>query len=386
MWLGAFALFVTSLGYGIVVPLLPALVGLTDAQDAHALSLVFASFSATKIAAQLPGGVLADRVGARRVLAASLVIFTASMAGLMVHGGVAWFALMRALEGASAGLCQPAVFALALEDAEEETTGRSLGATAGLGMSGLLVGPVLGAWLAPRGVRVPVGVAVAASAVAALVALARMRTPHRRASSAAPARFRDDMANIAALARDLAFLGMAAPIAFNKLTYSALQAIIPLHGATELAMPTREVMIVFGLIGVTFGVAQPIGGALSDRIEPRKIVVALIPGVLFSLALLTRATTFRAFAIGCVVYSITASTIFAATMKLASREYGAEKGQGSTFGAIATLTDLMTVVGPLVFLNVYARLGRFTFAAMALACVPFAAVFWRWGPRPRARA
>jgi hypothetical protein len=68
-------------------------------------------------------------------------------------------------------------------------------------------------------------------------------------------------------------------------------------------------------------------------------------------------------------------------MKLAARAYGAEKGQGSTFGAIATLTDLMTVVGPLVFLNVYTRLGRFTFAAMAVACVPFAAVFLRWGPR-----
>jgi MFS family permease len=140
-------------------------------------------------------------------------------------------------------------------------------------------------------------------------------------------------------------------------------------------------MLTFALIGITFGVAQPMGGALADRVDARAMVVTLLPVVVAALVALSFAPSPGAFVAGCVVYSLAASTIFAATMKLAARVYGSDQGHGSTFGAIATLTDVMTVVGPLLFLNAYAHMTRATFALMAIACAPFAWAFAVWGRR-----
>ena len=58
-------------------------------------------------------------------------------------------------------------------------------------------------------------------------------------------------------------------------------------------------------------------------------------------------------------------------MKHAAVVFGTEDTYGGVFGVLGTLTDLMTVVGPLLFLNVYPALGLGTFALMAGVGVVF---------------
>jgi len=49
------------------------------------------------------------------------------------------------------------------------------------------------------------------------------------------------------------------------------------------------------------------------------------------------------------------------------------------FGVLGTLTDLMTIAGPLLFLNLYAHIEGQVFVAMAVAGIPFAIGFLRLG-------
>ena len=130
--------------------------------------------------------------------------------------------------------------------------------------------------------------------------------------------------------------------------------------------------MLFALTGIVFAVAQPLGGLLVDRFEARRVSLALTPPLLLSLAAMAFTPTATAFAIAWGCYVAASSIIFTATLKHAARAFGTEQTYGGVFGVLGTLTDLMTIVGPLVFLNLYPPLGAKVFLAMAAIGVPFA--------------
>ncbi len=360
MPLPVLCLFVVSLGYGVVVPLLPELSGGAATVTPGTMSIVFATYAAAKIAVQVPAGVWADRAGGARVLRAAMPLFTLSLAGFSWNGGAAWFAVVRVVEGAATGLVYPAVFALVAQQGIEGS-GKRIGLAVGLGTSGLLLGPVLGWALAPISLRAPIWVAIAVSA--AISAWTLIAPPASRAA-AKPRTLASELRLIASLGTSLAFVGMVLPIAFNKLTFTAFQAIIPLHVPNALKLGMREVTGLFAMTGVLFGIFQALGGALADRAPPRSVAMAATAPLLVSLAALAFARDGLTFAIAYGVYVCASSVIFTATLKHAAKAFGTDDTYGGVFGVLGTLTDLMTVVGPLVFLGLYGPLGADVFLAM----------------------
>lgn len=358
----------------MVVPLLPELAG---SSDAALLSVVYAVYAAAKIGAQVPGGAWVDRAGGRRVLLIALSLFTLSLLGFCAGGSLRFFALVRAVEGAATGLAYPAVFALTLYGSADNRAGRRIALVMGVGTSGLLVGPALGAALAPHGARVPVLVAFAASLALTVVCFARVRRTPRPER---PRTLRAEAHAIALLAADVAFLGLCMPIAFNKLTFSSFQGLLPLHGPQALGLGTRGVTGLFVLTGVCFAAAQAAGGALVDRFPARSVALALTPPLLASLALMAASRSAAGFTLAYAGYVASSSIIFTAVLKHAARTYGTDDTYGGIFGVLGTLTDSMTIVGPLLFLNLYPLLGAGVFLAMAAAGLPFALLFWRMQP------
>jgi MFS family permease len=351
----------------VIVPLLPSLAGGRDAADPALLSLVYSVYAASKIGAQVPAGVWVDRAGARRVLTVALVAFTVSLAGFLPSSDLRWFVVVRAVEGIATGLVYPAVFALVLIGAPEGQTGRRIGLTVGIGSSGLLVGPALGGALAPWGPRLPVAIALGAAAAITVAAFfAPAGAPPR-----APRTLGRELRTIVSLATDLGFVGMMLPIAFNKLTFSAFQALLPLAGPDHLSVGTRGVTALFALTGICFAAAQPIAGVLVDRFDARRVSLALTPPLLAALGAMATQHAVYPFAVAYGAYILFSSLIFTATMKHAARAYGTDDTYGGIFGVLATLTDLMTIVGPVVFLNLYTRSGLNVFFYMALVGIPF---------------
>lgn len=381
MLLATLALFVVSLGYGVVVPALPRLAARGDAAAGAAeLSIVYASYAAAKILAQVPGGVWVDRRGHGRVLVIALAVYVLSLLGFLAPLGPAWFALMRAIEGAATGLVYPAVFARVLLTSDAARAGRRIGTAVGVGSSGLLVGPVLGALLGERTPALPVLVAAALGALVLAGALASpSSTPPRDTTRTVAGELRA----LASLSRDRRFLATMLPIGFNKLTFSAYQGLLPLVGPEVLGAGPRGVAVLFVVIGVVFALAQPVGGALVDRLPAHKIVLsATLPllGALAALAFVRDLPTFAAL-FGAHIFA--QSVVFTATMKETAREHGTESTYGGVFGLMATLTDTMTILGPLLFLNAYAYAGARTFAIMAVVGALFA-LAWRAGVRASA--
>lgn len=363
MLLPALSLFVVSLGYGVIVPLLPSLSGGVAQVTPGTVSAVYASYAAAKIVAQVPGGVWVDRRGGGPVLRVALPLFAVSLAGFLWNGGAWWFALVRAVEGAATGLVYPAVFALVLE--QGEASGRRIGLTLGIGTSGLLIGPALGWWLSKTSLQLPVVVA----AVTALGLSVLVRAPSRPVVG--PQRtLESEWRSLSALAMSGGFLGLMLPVAFNKLTFSAFQGLIPLYGPTHLGLDLGGVTALFVLTGVVFGIFQGVGGVLADQLAPRGLVLACSLPLLAAYAALSVVSTGLGFAL-CYGSAIAlSSVIFTATLKHAARAFGTQDTYGGVFGVLGTLTDTMTVVGPLLFLNVYGAVEGWVFAVMALIGVP----------------
>ena len=168
--------FVDTLGYAAVVPLIPFAL-----QDEHAplvaVGAVFAAFSLCQLITAPLLGRLSDRVGRRPVLALSLAGSVVGFALLAISSAFPVVLLSRVIDGSSAGnvaMCYAAV----LDSGTEDTRRRwipALGAAAG---AGLVAGLGLSALLAGFGFR---AVALAAMFLSLLcLALTLIAVPETR--------------------------------------------------------------------------------------------------------------------------------------------------------------------------------------------------------------
>ena len=367
MWLSALALFAVSLGYGVVLPLVPALTG---GAEGLGLSLVYSLYSAAKIGTQVPGGVWVDQVGARRIMVVGLSLFCVSTLALLVPGPVWWLVAVRVVEGVATGLVFPAVFARVFA-VRGPGRGTSLGVVGGVGSSGLVVGPVLAGVLGPVDVRLPVAVAAGIALLTLLLVVLERGAPSGLPSART---LKDELGQLGRLARQAAFVGVMLPIGFNKLSYTALQGVLPLHAKAFQGLELPQVTMLFAAMGVTFALAQPLGGFLADRFPVRPLVSICAPLSMFSLGAMSFAPGHAAYAVALVGYIFGSSLVFAVVMKHAADTFGGD-ALGGLYGVLGTLTDTMTVLGPLLFVTLYASQPEVTYVAMALTGVLFVGGF-----------
>ncbi|HVJ92212.1 MAG TPA: MFS transporter, partial [Labilithrix sp.] len=211
----------------------------------------------------------------------------------------------------------------------------------------------------------------------ALVIALRGRAPVGRLDEEKP--MRERLGELAQMARSPLFWALTLPVGFNKLTFSSLQGILPLYGARGLGLTTTRIALLFVLIGVCFGVAQPVGGALADRFAPRAVSIAFMPPMLLALLGMSMTRAFATFTIAFATYIFCSSLIFAATMKHTAAAFGTNDTYGGVSGIFATVTDLMTIVGPLLFLNIYGVADGAVFEWMAGVGVAFMGAFVLFG-------
>ena len=133
-----------------------------------AYTLVFA-------AALVPGGMLGDRYGRKKLLIVSLLIFGAASIACALAPSAEAFILARALLGLGGAIMLPMVLGMLPVLFDEEERGRAIAAVTTAAMLGYPIGPLLGGWMLTRFdwswvflINVPV-VALALVAVTALL-------------------------------------------------------------------------------------------------------------------------------------------------------------------------------------------------------------------------
>lgn len=324
------ALFVIATAYGLVLPVLPALLATVAPEDiAAATGMMMATYTLATVVASPVWGWLLDRYSARRLLLIGLVGQGLVQLALWWPSSLTVLVLVRALQGALGAVAVPAVLTLAAQWCPPTVYGAAVARVSRAALLGGLAGPLLGGALAQgASLRLPIALATGLILIAA-IAVARIRTLPTTASLAAPSRLPDRPR--------LWLLAAAAMVA--GLVMGAMEVGVSVRGREELGLSAPAIGLLFSgcglvMIAVQTGVFQPQRDPTSlwRWLAPAFLVSALGVGVL--------RWTSEAWMLGAVVALVAAGggvlqpTISLWIVRSAGRAHGLQLGLRAALGGL----------------------------------------------------
>lgn len=329
--------FVSSLGIGVMLPLMPLYaisLGATPVQ----LGLMTAAFSVTNTAGQLLAGVYMDRTGSLPFLRFGTAIYAAGNALIATAQDALALIAYRGFAGLGAGGNLIGTRVYVAQTAAPERMATVNGVLASAQSAGQVIGPVFGGTVvALFDLRAPF-VIVAVTSGLAFLALFSLPVPSRPASAPRVG------APTSALNRSVVTLLIA-----NLFLLSGFGGFVTAYApfATQIrSWSMLEVGVIFSLFGAGSVVLGAPLGQLADRTGRRRVgVFSTIPVFLFGFAMVLDWP--RTVLYGITFIAGAGLTGFAASWFALLNDASPEGRKGRTFGFVSALSNLGTVVGAL---------------------------------------
>lgn len=328
-------LFVSQLGIGVMLPIIP-LYAISLGASPRELGLLTTAFSLANVAAQLGIGFVLDRIDQRIPIRAGIATYSGANLLISTAAGVQSLLAFRALAGLGAGANIVADRVYLSRIADPARLAYLNGLLGSAGSAGSLMGPAIGGLLAQvADLRAPFVVVGFTSAVAFLASLRLPRAPREYEASAG--------SGIVTSAFTRAVIVLLVANALLLSTFGAFITTFAPYATTAFGWSTAEVGIVFSIFGLGSLAAAPLG-AVADR-RGRRLVgtFATIPVLFFSLSLV--------FALPRPVIYVAAlaagggiSTFSACWFALLT-EASPEARRGRTFGIVSAISTLGVVFG-----------------------------------------
>ncbi len=255
------------LGVGMIVALLPQRVhAMTGSLES--VGLVASTFAFAYLLAQLPIGVLSDRLGPKRFLVIGYLLCALSGLVYLSSETASGILLGRALQGlgeAPIWALGPAMLSLAYPAAK----GRVIGIYNGAIHAGLTAGPLLGLLIAPDGQgRVPFLVFALLCLLAGLCVLVFLR-PANAALGHARLTLRQ-LPNLLHQGRTMVLL---LGVLLYGAGYGVFLTVLPVSLAASHGFGATAINLLFVLFYAAVSLSQVVAGAVSDRIGRRGFLV-----------------------------------------------------------------------------------------------------------------
>lgn len=376
-WLAA-AVFVVALGYGALMPLLPAwLAPLMAAEGQAAVAYHVGLLSGAYAAGVLVGaplwGLVSDRWGRGPILVIGLVGYVASLLPLLRPDwiGLAGIYGSRAATGFFVAAVVPVVPALVAEHTPADQRARRFAWLGAMSLLGFLFGPGLNAFAAQMSIALAGAgagsfdatdlVIVLSAALGALMMLGLAATLPR----AAPAATADGDPQPASAERRhvIALWGLNGAVMF---VLSGFELGIVLQGQQHPTLSSREISLMFAecslvMLGVN---ALLFFTGLLERAPGRSLVAAGLVLATAGLAVLAQHRTDAWMYIG---VSITAAGTGLVLPTIAYLAAGASRSRlGATMGGLAAAAGFGQTLGSAAAGWLFGTLAQFSFALLAL--------------------
>jgi MFS transporter, DHA1 family, multidrug resistance protein len=262
----------TAIGLWFFLPLLPIFIG-RKGGSAALVGAVFAAGLLGSAAIRYPAGWAADRFGTRPVMVGAMGAYAVLYLAYLLPLPLPAFIALRFVHGAAAGAFWPAANGLIAEVTPPNQRGRAFGTMQSTNMAGMLLGPVVGGFVALFNLDAVFAISALACGLAT-VALATLPSVRVEASGeTAPAR----AITIARRLMPLLLLG-----AGTSYMIGTFDTIWPLY-ITFRGGNTFAVGLSFMAFAVPATLFSARAGALGDRIGSlRLVVVALLGSAVFA--------------------------------------------------------------------------------------------------------
>ena len=367
--------FATSVGESAFIPVLPAIRDAFDLSGMEAAAMLSAETLAM-LAAAVPIGMLAGRIGSRRLLLMSAVLLPVSMLGHAVATGPALLLLARATFGLSFGILWTIGPTLAAGGGRGAAgTGRLIAASG----AGWLAGPVLAGVLADATGWRAASVALAVVTVPLIPFVARYASPRTSGERLESPRLR----SAAGLLRHNRAIAGAALV-------SALLGVV--GGVSGLLVPLALAAngLSAGAIGLAFGISAAVWIAAAAIVGRLRAGAVHLHAVGLAVAVMAAAWLLPAFRLStlALLAFLVVATASRSTINALNYAVGARASEGNSAPLVMGVMNLAwaatALVTPLLAGLAEGSAGvRFAFAATAAAAAGVALVLLL--PRLRVR-
>lgn len=335
---------------GLIIPVLPALVGsfsASPADQAYWYGVLAAAFGVSNFLASPLLGALSDRYGRRPVLLLGFLGLGLSFFGTALATSLVALITVRVVAGAmqaNAAIANAYVADITPPEQRAKRFGL-LGAMMGLGF---IVGPVMGGLLGAISLRLPffVGGALAMVNLAYgyFVLPESLPTTRRRAFKWSAA---NPVNSLSALARLKGVGPLVGVVAFSTLAQFVTYTTWVLYSTFKFGWGPLENGWSLAVVGVVSVLVQGLLlGRLLKRFSPHRLAVIGLTSSALAYLLYGAASA------GWMMYAITAANIFGVTVQASVNSLISSaadtRSQGQTLGAVSSLGSLMAVVAPLL--------------------------------------
>ncbi len=261
------AVFLDTLFYGIIVPVVPYYTAALGASTIQ-LGLVFAAFSAGLLLASVPAGLACDRYGYRPVMVFGMAGLTISTFIFMVSHSILLLVISRLLQGVAAAATWSAGLALVAVLYPPHLRGQKMGVVMTSSGLGTIVGPVLGGALYQfAGYVFPFLVAAGAGALLTLLLWFSPLPKDSVCTGRQQLSWQEFLFN-----RNI-FWGMLITVA-GSFGFGMLEPLVPVELHKRFGLGSAGVGLLFGALSLSFALSQLLFGVLSDRLGRKPLIVA----------------------------------------------------------------------------------------------------------------
>lgn len=310
--------FVDTLFYAVLAPLLPGLVHQLHMSKLSA-GVMTAAYPAGTLLGSLPGGVLAARAGPSFTVRTGLALLACStLAFALLHSAVA-LDLTRFVEGVAGACSWAGGIAWLVAETEADRRGEVMGRALAAAIGGSLFGPVIGTLATVTGR--PVAFAAVALSALLLIGATRSLPEH-------PVRSGQGLRHLAAVARERGIPFGMWLVALPAIGSGLISVLGPLR-MHHFGAPAAAVGAAFLVASAIEAAVSPAVGRVSDR---RGRLVPMRYGLVAAAAVLTCFTlpqTATLVAAGVVLVSVANAAFWAPAMALladAADEHGLDQG------------------------------------------------------------
>jgi DHA1 family tetracycline resistance protein-like MFS transporter len=378
-------LLVDSIGFGIVLPVLPDLivhlgqVTLTEATRIAGYMMV--AYAGAQFVAGPVLGNLGDRFGRRPILLFSTIAFALDYLLMAAAPTLGWLFVGRLVAGIAGATYGPA-YAVLADVTPPEKRGATFGLMGAAFGLGFILGPAIGGLMSGFGTRAPFIVAAALAAANALWIATRLpeTLPLERRR---PFRWRD--AHVLGAFRPLFHAGGATPLLVAALLWQLAHFVYPATWAfwAGLALHWDAAKIGWSLAaaGLAMAVAQSFvtGRAIARFGEARTVVIGMVVGGLTFAFYVFVTKDWLVYAI--IFFSALQGLVWPSLNALLSRMTDASH-QGALQGGMASIASIAAIAGPLAMTQALAfggahgePGGAFLLAALLVLCALLVVVF-----------
>lgn len=371
---GLFAIFSSTISKSPVLPIFSSHLG----ADPSGVGIVASISAFTGIIASIPAGILSDRLGRKKMLIVSSIVFATAPFLYLFVTNIIQLAIIRFYHGLATAIFIPVSLAL-VSDLFHKERGERIGWFSTSTLLGRFLAPIVGGGIIgvlvfnPRmSFRVVYLVCGITGIIAFLLAL---RLPNTVESGNTKRKWQETITEFKTVISNRTILITSAVEASILFAYGTFETFLPIY-SIRAGISAYEVGIFLSSQVITLALTKPIMGRFSDRHgrEPQIFLGTLIGA--FCIGSFSLFKSFLPLLILSILFGLSLSIVTSATSAFIAG-LSRHETHGSAMGILGSIMDIGHTTGPLIsgFVATYLGLGK-SFLTASLVLILLSFIFW----------